>query len=258
MKKIGLLLGGLCIPLAFSGLGALLLKLSAAEKARTADFLPTDAVIESIERVGSDSHDVTVSYAVDGQPYITELNEYSSTYYVGKSLPILYNPEHPGEIIGAGRWGEKLLFIFGSVVLGIGAASAIVLAAVWLKEQKKTENRLTAPQVPYTPPVRVSAMPQPIQQLPPTPQQMPVQSPQPYAPQQMPVQSPQPYVPQQMPVQSPQPYAPQQMPVQNPQPYAAQPMPGQPEPWPEASSPARIVSSYSETDAFAEQDAGEN
>ena len=220
MKKIGLLLGGLCIPLAFSGLGALLLKLSAAEKARTADFLETDAVIESIELVGSDSHEVTVSYLADGQPYIAELNQYSSSYYVGKSLPILYNPAHPGEIIGAGRWGEKLLFIFGSVMIGIGAVSAIGLAAVWLKEQKKTENMLTAPQVPYTPPVRVSAIPQPVQQLPPAQQQ-------------------------QMPVQSPQPYAPPQMPVQ-------------PEPWPEASSQAKIVSSYSEENAFRIQDAGEN
>ena len=245
MKKIGLLLGGLCIPLAFCGLGKVLIKQGAAEKKRTADFLPTDAVIESIERVGSDSHDVTISYAVDGQPYITEFNEYSSSYYVGKSLPILYNPAQPAEIIGAGRWGEKLLFLFGTFFIGIGAASAIGLTAVWLREQKKTENRLTAPQAPYMPPVRVSAIPQPVQQLPPAP------------PQQIPLQNPQMYAPQQMPVQSPQMYAPQQMPVQSPQPYAAQSMPAQPERWPEATSPARIVSSYSDEDAFRQQESGE-
>lgn len=213
MKKIGLLLGGLCIPLAFSGLGALLLKFSAAEKARTADFLETDAVIESIALVGADSHEVTVSYLADGQPYIAELNQYSSSYYVGKPLSILYNPERPDEIIGAGRWGEKLLFLLGSVIIGAGAASAIVLAAVWLKEQKKTGTVPAAPQTPYTPPVRVSAIPQPVQQLPPAPLQ--------------PVQIPQPYVPQ-------------------------------PEPWPEASSQARIVSSYSEENAFGTQQSGEN
>ena len=89
----------------------------------------TKGTITEIRSYGSSddrSHDVYVSYVVDGEEYVSELNFYSSTYYEGKEIKIYYDKNNPLIFPGLG-----LIFLI------IGGSGIIINI-----NKKKTEKRL--------------------------------------------------------------------------------------------------------------------
>ncbi len=80
--------------------------------------LVAEATITNIRTYGSrDSveHVVDVEFVVDGEHYTGELNEYSSSMYVGKKVKIYYDPACPGNFRGKSiAYGGYILIIMGA------------------------------------------------------------------------------------------------------------------------------------------------
>lgn len=66
----------------------------------------------------------TVEYTVDGKTYTTELDTGSSSYRIGQTLSVLYNPDNPAVAHDGGSIGLYLM-IAGAVILAVIAFSAI-------------------------------------------------------------------------------------------------------------------------------------
>ena len=93
-------------------------------------FLPAKATILDIsvdEGVADEpnEYDVLVEYTVDGQRHVVQLNEYNSSMDIGKEVNILYNPDYPSQIIGAGYFGPVISIVFGIVMLAAGVFTSI-------------------------------------------------------------------------------------------------------------------------------------
>ena len=97
-------------------------------------FLPTKGVIRSMERtyVATDSNDtdtweVKVEYAVDGQTYVSDLGQKKDDFTVGKEIDILYNPNNPEGIVLPGK---TIWFIF----MIVGAVVAVVASVLLVRD----------------------------------------------------------------------------------------------------------------------------
>lgn len=87
------------------------------------------------------SHDVYVSYDVDGKAYESKLNSYSSSFYEGKEIDIYYDKENPNKI---GIKSLDLLFLmfpgFGLIFVIIGGIAIIVKIKKKSFEEKLKET----------------------------------------------------------------------------------------------------------------------
>lgn len=85
----------------------------------------TDAVIVRIDEKrdsdGDYDHIVYVRYTVNGREYTTRLGTYTSSMYVGKTVPILYMPNNPSDIM----YG-KLTKFPAIVFIGMGGVFFII------------------------------------------------------------------------------------------------------------------------------------
>ena len=97
-------------------------------------FVKTQARIVDVVDVstGADegtSYRPTVEYTVNGVTYTSELNESSSSYTVGKTINVLYDPNNPAVAHGDGRIGLYLM-----------AVGALILAAIVVTEARKRKS----------------------------------------------------------------------------------------------------------------------
>lgn len=94
------------------------------------EFLPTTAVVSSIERVeeadGGYHDDVYVKYTVDGRPYESVLGGLQRSWSVGEEVAVLYDPADPAVVVAAGS-SSTMLFISGAIALVLGLAGAMIL-----------------------------------------------------------------------------------------------------------------------------------
>lgn len=77
-------------------------------------------IYTSNDRNGNHSHDVYISYNVNGKEYESRINGYSSTFYEGKELNIYYDQKNPHKI------GVKSLDLLFLIFPGIGAIFLII------------------------------------------------------------------------------------------------------------------------------------
>ena len=110
-------------------------------------FVKTTATIIDIERnYGSgdeaDTLTPTVEYTVDGKTYTGQLNQSSDSYKVGKTIPVLYDPNDPGVVHGDSRMGFYFIVV-GVVILAVIAVSTVKekKALAQAKELRETGGR---------------------------------------------------------------------------------------------------------------------
>ncbi len=92
-------------------------------------YLKTEAVILTVEEIPGTGDDGTeyqasVEYTVDGVTYQSELDSGSPSYKVGKTIPVLYNPEDPSMVHGAGYEGVYAMAV-GAAILAVLAVSEV-------------------------------------------------------------------------------------------------------------------------------------
>ncbi|MBQ4381189.1 MAG: DUF3592 domain-containing protein [Oscillospiraceae bacterium] len=105
-------------------------------------FVKTTATIvdvEAVQEADSNTYRATVEYTVDGKTYRQELDQQSSSYAVGKTVEVLYNPANPAEV-HAGGILPIILMIVGAVLL----AFAVISTVTEKKAQKEVRARQEA------------------------------------------------------------------------------------------------------------------
>ena len=109
------------------------------------DRIYTNAIIERIDSYrdsdGDTSYDVFVSYDVDGEKYIEELNSYFSSYYEGKEIEVYYDKNKPSRVrVDGFEFGFLLFSGIGIVfvIIGLSGIISIVLKNKKAKELKQT------------------------------------------------------------------------------------------------------------------------
>lgn len=104
--------------------------------------IDTTGIITDINRIShpgdDDTHEVFVSYQVNGVDYESKLNTYSSTYHVGKEIDIYYDEDNPESI---GTKGGDLIFLLFPVLGGIAFVVGIS-TFIRSKKQKKIMAKL--------------------------------------------------------------------------------------------------------------------
>ncbi len=85
-----------------------------------------------------ESHDVYVSYIVEGKEYESELNGYASNFYEGKEIEIYYDKDNPNKI------GMKSLDLLFLLFPGIGLISLVIgVTGILVKiNKRKLEKKL--------------------------------------------------------------------------------------------------------------------
>ncbi len=106
--------------------GIVLIVLGFVTKHKQSDYTETTATITNIETEPgagdeADSHRVFVKYTVDGKEYNEELDNYKSSYSVGDTIKVKYNPENPSDVTSSGYFVVIILFVIGGILtLGSG------------------------------------------------------------------------------------------------------------------------------------------
>lgn len=101
------------------------------------NYTPIEATIVDFarHRSGDKSSTLTVvEYSADGQKYENFLNSYSSTWSVGDSITVYYNPENP----------EQITFdipIFMFIVFGTMGIVFIIVGSVFAVKERKLNNK---------------------------------------------------------------------------------------------------------------------
>ena len=140
--------------LIFAGVGAILLIVGAVVCIHIFDYgdkVDTTGVITEIsEHQGRNrdrDYDVYVAYEVDGTPYESRLNSYTSSYYEGKKIDIYYDRDDPRRI-GTKELNGLFLILpgIGLLFFGMGAIGLAVLARKDRRGEALRENsrRVTA------------------------------------------------------------------------------------------------------------------
>ncbi|MBR1496541.1 MAG: DUF3592 domain-containing protein [Oscillospiraceae bacterium] len=101
-------------------------------------FVKTTATIVDIEwdyssADSSDTFTPTVEYTVNGKTYTGKLNQSSGSYKVGKTIPVLYDPNDPTVVHG----GDGIGIYF--IVVGALILAFIIFSAV---KEKQDRNRI--------------------------------------------------------------------------------------------------------------------
>ncbi|MBQ8161226.1 MAG: DUF3592 domain-containing protein [Clostridia bacterium] len=102
---------------------------------RSAGFVKTQATIVDVVDVADDdgtTYRPTVEYTVDGVTYREELGESSSSYRVGKVIPVLYDPKDPSTVHDGSFMGLYLM--------AIGAVILAVLIVTWIRGKKSLDE----------------------------------------------------------------------------------------------------------------------
>ena len=97
---------------------------------RSQGFVKTTGTIVSLREDSSDDSTVyfpTVEYTVDGKTYTGELDTGSGSYKVGKTIPVLYDPNDPS-VVHDGSGVGIYFMVVGAVMLAV---------LVWSTVQKK-------------------------------------------------------------------------------------------------------------------------
>ena len=97
---------------------------------RSQGFVKTTGTIVSLREDSSDDSSVyypTVEYTVDGKIYSGELDTGSGSYKVGKTVPILYDPNDPA-VVHDGSGVGIYFIVVGAVILAV---------VIWSSVQKK-------------------------------------------------------------------------------------------------------------------------
>ena len=118
-------------------------------------FVKTMATIIEIERnYGSgdeaDTFTPTVEYTVDGKTYTGKLDQSSGSYRVGKTIPVLYDPNDPNVVHGGDGIGVYFIVV-GAVILAV-----VVFSAMKEKQDRERakELRESRGQTGYAPSVQ--------------------------------------------------------------------------------------------------------
>ncbi len=132
MKAVNRLLS-IVLPLVFvvAGVFVIFVGVNKLVKLHNNAYTPTSAVIDHINVIPSgdpqesDTREVYVSYTVDGQEYISLLDEASDTMVTGQALDILYETDHPEKVTMPGSKGSYIMIAFGVVAILVGIISFI-------------------------------------------------------------------------------------------------------------------------------------
>ena len=97
---------------------------------RSQGFVKTTGTIVALREDSSDDSTVyfpTVEYTVDGKTYTGELDTGSGSYKVGKTIPVLYDPNDPA-VVHDGSGVGIYFIVVGAVMLAV---------VIWSSVQKK-------------------------------------------------------------------------------------------------------------------------
>ena len=83
-----------------------------------------DMELDSDTGDSSDTYTPIVEYTVDGKTYTGKLNQSSGSYKVGKTIPVLYDPNDPAVVHGDSTIGLYFIAV-GAVILAVIVVSAI-------------------------------------------------------------------------------------------------------------------------------------
>ena len=118
-------------------------------------FVKTTARIVSVERnIGSgdesDTFTPTVEYTVDGVTYTERLDESSSSYKVGKIIPVLYDPKDPSVVHSGSGFGIYLMVVSAAILV------IVLLSTIRKKKSLKQLDELRDGRAPagYLPSVQ--------------------------------------------------------------------------------------------------------
>ena len=121
-------------PLIMAVIAVVLVVFGFITRSRQHNWVKAEAVITYLDYtpgVGDDDSadwTVLVSYSVHGTHYEAELDQYSSTYHLGDTVELRYNPDSPGEVT-ADTPALPYLLIAGGFVLLIGAVIVFLRGA---------------------------------------------------------------------------------------------------------------------------------
>ena len=120
---------GMC--LLFLGAGVIMLVvavlLGVRTAKRTSSWVAVDAEITGLSDGRHGLSYTAVKYEANGKTYTTVLHSYSSSYKVGKKIPISYDPKDPFEVTEGGVMGYLATIILGFLGLGFTAGPAFLL-----------------------------------------------------------------------------------------------------------------------------------
>lgn len=99
-------------------------------------FVKTEATIVDLEEDTDADNDTTyypiVEYTVDGNTYTERLDQSSPSYKIGKTIPVLYNPDDPSVVHG----GDGMGYYF----IAVSAVILIVIIFTTMNDQKKRQR----------------------------------------------------------------------------------------------------------------------
>ena len=110
----------------FSGINRLV-KLNAGQYAETQAVITR---IESREVLDTETgsremeYDLTVEYSVDGKKYVSQLSENPREFHEGMELTVLYDVDHPDDVVLPGTAGAFIMIGMGIVAI---LAAAVLL-----------------------------------------------------------------------------------------------------------------------------------
>lgn len=117
--------------LVFLAVGILLIVLGVLLGVRKAEklnrWVAVDAEIIALSDGKRDDTYTAVEYEVNGKPYVAVFNSYSSFYKLGKTIPIVYDPDDPAEATEAGAMGYLVTIVLGFMGVVLTAVSAFLL-----------------------------------------------------------------------------------------------------------------------------------
>ena len=102
-------------------------------------FVKTTGTIVAVREDSNDDGPVyypTVEYSVDGKTYTGELDTGSGSFKVGKTIPVLYNPDDPTIVHDGGGMGIYLVLVSAAIL------AVIVVTTVREKQSQKQVQEL--------------------------------------------------------------------------------------------------------------------
>ena len=90
---------------------------------------------------GDYHHNVLVEFNIDNNEYSGTLNEYNSGMYIGKEVPVYYDPQNPNNFRGSGaKYAGYFVCGFGTIFFLVGAIPLGVMAKKSINYKKLKET----------------------------------------------------------------------------------------------------------------------